>query len=244
MAEGFRITESGDSRVTESSDSRVTEGFVEGLASLAAAATIAVVASVTVFAETDRQGVGSKLFAGVGEFQGLSELNSEGTVSSVVQRKRFVDTSLESAGNLATASIRERPGSTSLLAEGALDSEGLSRLDGASSLGTLSSINVLSARKLEGLFGEVSEEANRETESGDIRVTESGDTRITNQTIFNQAEGTLVSTNENLIEFNATAFYKQDGVWKPFVPYVKNSSVWQQPLTVYKNIGGSWKRIY
>jgi len=98
-------------------------------------------------------------------------------------------------------------------------------------------------RAIEGRFDSFTEEAVRTTGAEDTRITESGDTRITDEITFNTGIGTL-TTEAIRIEFNSVAFYKRDGVWEPFVPYVKNNGLWQEPIAVYKNISGSWKRIY
>ena len=46
------------------------------------------------------------------------------------------------------------------------------------------------------------------------------------------------------IEFSATAYIKENGVWKEFDPYVKFNDIWDEPEAVYKKIGNNWKRVY
>jgi hypothetical protein len=244
MAEGLRITESGlDTRISESGDTRVTEGFFEGFASLASAATIAAVATATILVGSDLQATGSKMFAGVGEFQGLTTLSAEGTIESQGNRERFVDSSLSSSGSITAEYVRERPGSSSLSSSGSILAESFFRIDAETSLVASSSFVVDADARLEGLFEGFFEEGIRETQGEDTRITESGDVRITNEVIFNVGVGGL-TVETSKVDFNATAFYKRGGVWEPIVPYVKDDGVWKEPIAVYKNISGSWKRIY
>src|SRR6056297_2705248 len=186
MSEGPRITESGlDTRISESGDTRVTERFFEGFVSLASAATIAAVATATIFVGSDLQATGSKLFAGVGEFQGLTTLSAEGTLESQGDRERFVDSSLSSNGSITAEYVREQPGSSSLSSSGSLFAESFFRIDGAVDISASSSFVVDGDARLEGLFEGLFEEAVRETQDEDTRVTESGNVRITNELAFN-----------------------------------------------------------
>ena len=49
MADGFRITESGDSRITEASDTRISENLVVASVSLSGAGSFSVTGNTTVF---------------------------------------------------------------------------------------------------------------------------------------------------------------------------------------------------
>lgn len=245
MAEGPRITESGlDSRVTESGDTRVTEGFFTGFVSLAAAGTIAAVASAVLVDSADLSATGSKLFAGVGEFQGLTELNATGTLVSEATRERFSEASLSAEGSVAATFIRETPGSTSLSADGTLAADAFFRIDGDTSLTASSSVAFDGDARLEGLFRTFISEATRITGSEDTRITEAGDTRITSELFFNTGVGGAVVTGVTKIDFDSVPYYKRDGIWEPFIPFVKYEGVWQEPVAMYKKESGAWKRIY
>lgn len=55
--------------------------------------------------------------------------------------------------------------------------------------------------------------------------------------------GTLAA-DATEIDFSSTMYYKVGSNWKTTIPYVKRSGSWNVPLAVYKNINGSWKRVY
>lgn len=55
--------------------------------------------------------------------------------------------------------------------------------------------------------------------------------------------GTLAADGTD-IDFTSTMYYKVGSSWKTTLPYVKRSGSWVSPTAVYKNINGSWKRVY
>ena len=55
--------------------------------------------------------------------------------------------------------------------------------------------------------------------------------------------GTLAADGTET-DFSSTMYYRTGGVWKSTIPYVKRGGTWSEPLAVYKNISGSWKRVY
>ncbi len=55
--------------------------------------------------------------------------------------------------------------------------------------------------------------------------------------------GTLAADGTD-IDFSSTMYYRTAGVWKETIPYVKRGGTWSTPVAVYKNISGSWKRVY
>ena len=81
----------------------------------------------------------------------------------------------------------------------------------------------------------------RDTEAEDVRITEAGDTRITDGAITNIIQGILIAT-PTLIPWNSQTYYNRSGVWKNLTIYVKHNGTWKQPLAIYKNISGNWKR--
>lgn len=244
MAEGFRITESGlDTRVSESGDTRVTEGFFEGLVSLAGAATIAAVATASVFSSSDLQASGSKLFAGVGEFQGLTGLTSTSSVVSQAKREAIASSSVVSESSVQAEYVRERPGSSSLFSAGSFESDAAFFASGTSSF-VASSQNTNTVQKVSfGFYTSFVEEAVRITEGENVRITESGDVRITDELLFNSGEASLVGISAKVL-FNGVPYYKEDGVWKRFEPYVKHTDEWKEPVAVYYKTAGKWKRVY
>ncbi len=57
------------------------------------------------------------------------------------------------------------------------------------------------------------------------------------------AQGTLAADGTET-DFSSTMYYKVGSNWKTTLPYVKRSGTWVSPTAVYKNISGSWKRVY
>lgn len=55
--------------------------------------------------------------------------------------------------------------------------------------------------------------------------------------------GTLAAIGTET-DFSSTMYYRTGGVWKSTIPYVKRGGTWDVPVAVYKNISGSWKRVY
>jgi hypothetical protein len=62
--------------------------------------------------------------------------------------------------------------------------------------------------------------------------------------LFNKTgTGTLAADGTD-IDFTSTMYYKVGASWKTNIPYVKRSGTWVSPTAIYKNISGSWKRVY
>ena len=83
----------------------------------------------------------------------------------------------------------------------------------------------------------------RYTEGGvDIRITEGGDTRVV---LINENFGDSVLTASGTkITFNSDMFINVSDVWKESIPYVKYEGEWQEPIAIYKNVSGNWKRVH
>jgi hypothetical protein len=39
-------------------------------------------------------------------------------------------------------------------------------------------------------------------------------------------------------------YVKDAGVWKDSVPYIKYEDAWIEPQEIYKNVSGTWQRVY
>lgn len=62
--------------------------------------------------------------------------------------------------------------------------------------------------------------------------------------VFNKTGTGTLAADSTKIDFSSTMYYRTAGVWKSTIPYVKRGGVWSEPVAVYKNISGSWKRVY
>ena len=54
--------------------------------------------------------------------------------------------------------------------------------------------------------------------------------------------GTLVANAVESDDFNM--YVKDAGVWKDSIPYVKYEGTWIEPQSIYKNVSGTWQRVY
>ena len=61
---------------------------------------------------------------------------------------------------------------------------------------------------------------------------------------FNKTGTGSLASDGTKIDFSSTMYYKVGTTWKTTTPYVKRSGTWSTPVAVYKNISGSWKRVY
>ena len=61
---------------------------------------------------------------------------------------------------------------------------------------------------------------------------------------FNKTGTGTLAADGTETDFSSTMYYRTAGVWKETIPYVKRSGTWSTPVAVYKNISGSWKRVY
>lgn len=223
MAEGYRITESGDFRITEDGASLLTEGFNIADASLSASGSIASVGSLTTHADANLTTEGTTLNVGVGILYGVATATASSGVVADSIITQLGSSAMSSTGTMTSDGIRIRYGVSALSSEGSLASESLRIQYGVIEAGTTEVVRI--------------------TEAGDTRITEAGDTRTAIQATGNVIAGTLVAYGDRTI-FTSQPYYKDDTTWKEFVPYVKWNGAWTSGLKIYKHTNGAWKRSY
>jgi hypothetical protein len=225
MAEGFRISESGDLRVTEASVSRTTEGFEVGESALSASGSVASVSYLSTTGSASLSGQGSKLSAGYSTLEPTVSLSAVGSLSDTAQVVLLAEAPMVATGTMAPVdSLRTAFGEAPLSATGSKAAAGLKTLFGNITAGT--------------------DEVTRITEAGDIRVLENGtDTRTAIAAYGNIIFATIVG-NPSKTFFSSQPYYKDAGSWKTFIPNVKWNGAWTQNLKIYKHTNGAWKRSY
>ena len=224
MAEGYRITEVSDFRITEDGLSRSTEGFNEGEVSLSASGSVASVGSLTTHADASLSTQGSMLNAGVGVLFGVAAVNATGSVTALPLITQLASSALNAIGTTTSNGIRIRYGISALSSAGSLSSAALKILYGVVEGG--------------------STEVFRITEAGDSRVLEnSTDVRTSIQAEGNIIAATLIGDGDKTL-FSSEPYYKDDGSWKEFLPYVKWNGAWTGNIKIYKHTNGAWKRSY
>jgi len=246
MADGFRITESGDSRISEASDTRITENLIVASASLSGAGSVSVTGNTSSFVSCSLSSTGSKLTAAVLQTEAdpitlsatgsmtatggnffSQNLNVSGTgTSSYLGLNTFsISSTLNATGSATFNGIKIKNAATSLSASGSFVNDGFNFVHF-------------------GKFESKSQDLTRITEAGDIRFTEASDTRIVVDQTSNAALGFL-SADCTQIFFSSEAFFKWNGQWTTFTPKVKQSGVWDDPLAIYKKIdANTWKRAF
>lgn len=224
MAEGYRISESGDLRVTESSASRITEGFNIGEVALNASGSVASVGSLTTHADASLSSQGSTLNVGVGILFGVAAANATSSVAALPLITQLASSALNATGTLSSDGIRIRYGVSAL-----------------SSTGTLASTSL---RVRYGIVEGGTTDVTRITEAGDRRVLENGtDVRTGIQAEGNIIAATLIGDGDKTL-FSSEPYYKDDGSWKEFLPYVRWNGAWTGNIRIYKHTNGAWKRSY
>lgn len=224
MAEGYRITEVSDFRITEDGLSRSTEGFNEGAVSLSALGSVASVGSLTTHADAALSTQGSMLNAGVGVLFGVAAVNATGSVAAIPLITQLASSALSATGTTTSDGLRIRYGVSALSSAGSLASSSLRIRFGVVEGGTT--------------------DVTRITETGDIRVLENGtDVRTGVQAEGNIIAATLIGNGDKTF-FSSEPYYKDDGSWKEFLPYVKWNGAWTGNVKIYKHTNGAWKRSY
>ena len=222
----YRTTEDGNQRVLEDSVGlRVTENYEEGAATLVASSGFDFTANL-VLPATSNVSASSTLAAtaNVERFAVFMVANSS-TISASVDRTTQGATSLTATGTATVVPTFKGAALSNLVASGTatIDSR------------TVKFVSVAS--------GDV--EFERILESEDARITEDGNIRITNPIRTNLIESSMVA-NANIIPFSSIAYIKINGVWKQVIEVdVKQAGLWDDNLDkIYRNMSGSWKRIY
>jgi len=101
VADGFRITEAGDSRITEASDFRITEGLVLAAASLSASGSMSANAAKIKSAATSLSGVGSFAASGSVTRNVSASLSGNGALSAAGLKVAFTSASMSGAGSFS-----------------------------------------------------------------------------------------------------------------------------------------------
>lgn len=244
MAEGYRITESGDLRVTEESASRISERFHVGEGSLSSTGSLTGDTKATFQILASLANVGSVLYAGNVTVQVSTQLQATGTSSADADLRAKGVVDLVSTTTQAARGLRTSPLEASLSSTGSSTQEA-TRVQYLSFSGTASCSFVNQDIKLrnKALFEAQQGNIIRLSEYGDTRVTEDGNVRVADNASPNAVYGDIVA-NGQVFPFRAIAYIKEDGVWKEFDPYVKWGGDWTLPDKVYKNISNRWKRVY
>jgi len=244
VADGYRITESGDLRVTEQSASRISERFHVGEASLASTGSLSGALNVTAQVSASLSNVGSVLYAGNITAQAEVDLQAQGSAAldPTLRSKGVVD--LRGVGSKAFVGLRTAPLEASLSATGSSSQEAV-RVQYLSFSGSCTSSLVNEDIKLRSsaVFETSQDNIIRLSELGDTRVTEDGNVRVASNANVNSVYGNIVA-NGQVFPFKAVTYIKENGVWKEFDPYVKWGGDWTLPDKVYKNISNRWKRVY
>ena len=245
MADGFRITESGESRISEALDVRITEQFVEGLAALSGAGSLVSVANTTYQAASSLASLGSQLVAsGLTSQVDPITLSATGTMTAT-GGALFQDTiNVSGTGTatflgLNTFNITQAFNGTGTATFNGLRTKNASVALSASSTFTNDGFNFVHY----GAISAEDEELIRITEAGDTRVDEADNIRIV-VIGGNVGVGSLEADCTQII-FSSTAYVKWNGEWTTFTPKVKQDGTWDDPLAIYKKIdANTWKRAY
>jgi hypothetical protein len=245
MADGFRITESGDSRISEALDTRITEQFVEGLSALSGAGTIAPAANLSYQAASSLSSLGSQIVAsGLTSSVDPITLSATGTMTATGGAKFQDSVSVSGTGTATFLGLNSFDISKALSGTGSATFDGLRIKNAATSLsasGTFANDGYNFVHF--GAFLDRDLTYTRVTEAGDTRIDEDSNVRIVIQPA-NLGESVLYA-NFSYIQFSSTAYIKWDGVWTQFNPKVKQDGTWDDPLAIYKKIdANTWKRAY
>lgn len=244
MADGYRILENGDLRVSEADEFRVTEKFYTASCSLVSSSTVSGLPTVSFSGSSSLSNVGSAVYVGYANRPAAARLDATSTVQPDADLVANGLSSLSSLGSASSLGLRIRNAEASLTVSGTLYTEAGFKLSGefsGTATGTLANVSDFTASAV---FDNTLDNIIRLTESGDVRVTEDGlDTRVALNVNANNVYAVIISDGVH-IPFEATAYIKEDGVWKEFDPYVKWGGSWAFPDKVYKNISNTWKRVY
>jgi len=192
--------------------------------SLVGEATTNIYPNTTSLVFSSLQAVGSKLGVSTRIQFPTVNLVSAGAVSAIGYRNQLAESSLASLGSKVSAGIRIQYGLFDKTGTGTLSPSAVKILNGFVEGGTT--------------------DVTRITESGDIRVLENGtDVRTGIQAEGNIIAATMVGNGVTTL-FSSEPYYKDDGSWKEFLPYVKWNGAWTGNIKIYKHTNGAWKRSY
>lgn len=225
MADGFRITESGDSRVLENgTDSRITERVAFATASLSGAGTASFLGGNFNAVSISLSGSGTQVVSGDKTLGGIVSVSGSGTATFDTTASYQGVAPLSGAGSAVFSGGKTFGGQTSLSGSGTLTAQ----------------LTII----LFGFVGFIEGEIPRETESGDTRILENGtDTRIVGAVSVWTGYGSL-SAVATRTPFPPDPYVKHEGSWKSFEPYVKYEGDWVKPRYIYVKKNDVWTRTY
>jgi len=175
---------------------------------------------------------------------GVVALSGAGTLAAIGYDIVLASFALTGTGTQTASGDRTRPAVTALTGTGTETAGGDKIKPGVSSLSGAGTQAATATRTRSGVFKSILDDAViRLTEAGDTRVTEDGADTRTITYKYNVAEGS-VQFDGVRIQHPRLAWVNVAGTWKASTIYVKYNGSWKQPLAVYKNISGSWKRVY
>lgn len=220
----YRTTEAGDQRVLEDAASlRVTENYIEAESSLSASGVVSAVASLVLPA--------------------ASALNASSTLSASAFVNRYAVALVANNSTIEATPTRTTRGSLDAVATGSITATPTFKGNALAGL-VASSTTTLDARTAKFVHvGSGTFEYGRATEADDTRITEDSQPRYTNEVRTNTVDGTLV-VSANLIPFTSVAYVKRGGEWKQVTTVDIKDGSWNAPDKIYRNMSGSWKRIY
>lgn len=226
MATGvYRTTEGGDQRVLENSvDLRVTENYLGGEVNLTASSGFNFTANLVIPATLS--------------VNATSTLSVNATLTSVASSSTTANSTLQASGARTTSGTSDLNATSNVSAVVKFKGAALSNLVASSNVNATSRV----VKYVTVLSGDI--QFDRITENEDSRVTENGDTRVTQLIRTNIVESTMVAS-ANLIPFSSLVYIRQNGEWKLVFDVDANvDSVWKNTEKIYRNIAGTWKRIY
>jgi hypothetical protein len=222
----YRTTQADDQRVLEDGVSlRVTENYIAAEVSLTASGVVAAVGGLILPA--------------------ASSVSASSTLATSAFVNRYAVALVANNSAIQAVPTRTTTGSVNVVATGSMLASPTfkgSAITGLVATGT-ATIDSRTAKFVNVSSGDV--EFERITEQNeDKRITEDGNQRLTNFVGVNEIDSTLVA-NANLIPFSSVAYIRQNGAWKQLLSVdIKDDGTWSPPEKIYRNMSGSWKRIY
>jgi hypothetical protein len=222
----YRTTQADDQRVLEDGVSlRVTENYIEAESSLSASGVVSVVGSLNLPA--------------------ASSVSASSTLAASAFVSRYAVALVANNSAIQAVPTRTTRGSASVVATGSMAAVPTfkgSAIAGLVATGT-ATVDSRTAKFVSVVSGSVEFERITE-EDEDSRITEDGNQRITNLVAYNSIDSTMVA-EATLIPFSSVAYIKRNGEWKQLLSVdIKDDGTWSPPEKIYRNMSGSWKRIY
>lgn len=243
MAQGYRITESGDLRVTEESSTRISEQFHVLSTSLSASSSLTGSATANFLSSTSLSNVGSVLYAGNVTRPTEISYQATGTASFTPTLISKGVSDLTAASTQQALGLNRLGGELSVSAIGTQASVGKRVKNASGSYSASSTLASSATRVLRAEYDTQQDNIIRLSELGDTRITEDGNVRVASNANVNSVYGNIVANGDSF-PFEAVAYIKENGVWVEFDPYVKWGGDWTLPEKVYKKVSDRWRRVY